>query len=293
MDAHRRAPYDAAHGFYLVRAGFLAAFCGRYLGLRTVVSARGNDLDRAVFDPAARAGVLRALDLCDVVTAVSHDLARKARALAPRARVEVVANGVDATLFRPLPADAGRRAELALEGRAVVGFSGELRVKKGLVPLLDALGRLSETRALALLAVGGVRRDDEGLLALLRRRHPRLAVALLDWREPADLPALYALMDVFAHPSLRDGLPNALLEAMACARPVVAADAGGIPDVVAHGAQGLLVGPGDADALTAALSTLLDDQRRAAALGQAAREIVARDFTPEREIERYLALYAG
>ena len=289
--AQRRARYDAIHGFYLVQAGFIAAYAGRYLGIRSLVGARGNDLDRAPFDPTARAGILRALDLADVVTAVSHDLARKARALQPQAQVEVVANGVDTGLFRPLARDERRRAALALEGRAIVGFSGELRVKKGLVPLVDALGRLSETRPLALLLAGGVRRDDEGLLALLRRRHPRLAVAALDWCEPAELPARYALMDVFVHPSLRDGLPNALLEAMACARPVVAAAAGGIPDALRDGEQGLLVEPGDAEALGAAIARLLDDREAARRLGAAARRRVASEFTLEREVSGYLRVY--
>ncbi len=289
--AHRRDAYDVVHGFYLVRAGFVAAYAGRYLGLRALVSARGNDLDRALFDPATRAGTLRALDLADVVTAVSHDLARKARALAPQARVEVVANAVDADLFRPLARDARLLAELALEGCAVVGFCGELRLKKGLVPLLEALTRLAETRRVALLVVGGVRRDDEGLLALFRKRQARVALALRDWREPHELPPLYALMDVFAHPSLRDGLPNAALEAMACGRPIVATAAGGLPDALRDGVEGRLVEPGDAVALAAALAELLDDPARAAALGARARERVRRDFTPERELQRYLDIY--
>jgi glycosyltransferase involved in cell wall biosynthesis len=293
VGAHRQAPYDALHGFYLVRAGFLAAYAGRYLGVPALVSARGNDLDRALFDPTARAGILRALDLATVVTAVSRDLARKARALAPEARVEVVANGVDATLFRPQPRDARRLASLALEGRAIVGFSGELRLKKGLVPLLEALARLGETRPVSLLAVGGVRRDDEAVLTLFRRRHAHVPIATLDWRDAAELPSLYALMDVFAHPSLRDGLPNALLEAMACARPCVATTAGGIPDALRDGVEGRLVEPGDAGALAAAIAELLDDRGRAQRLGQAARERVESEFTPEREIERYLELYAS
>lgn len=289
--AHRQTPYDALHGFYLVRAGFLAAYAGRYLGVPALVSARGNDLDRALFDPAARAGILCALDQAHVVTAVSHDLARKARALSPAARVEVVPNGVDAELFRPQARDARRLAALALEGRAIVGFCGELRLKKGLLPLLEALARLAETRPVALLAVGGVRRDDEAVLTLFRRRHAHVPIATLDWRDAADLPALYALMDVFAHPSLRDGLPNALLEAMACARPCVATAAGGIPDALRDGREGRLVEPGDAVALAAAMAELLDDRERAARLGHAARARVEREFTPRRELERYLELY--
>jgi glycosyltransferase involved in cell wall biosynthesis len=289
--AHAASPYDVVHGLYVVRSGFLAAYAGGWLGAASVVSARGNDLDRAVLDPARTAAVLFALGHATVVTAVSAELGDKARALAPGARVEVVPNGVDAALFRPLtPARAARRS-YALDGRAVIGFAGELRHKKGLVVLLDALAALAARRPVALHAAGGVRADAEGALALYRARHPEAAITVLPWRPADELPPLYALMDVFVHPSLHDGMPNALLEAMACARPVVAAAAGGIPDVVRDGTDGLLVPPGDAAALAAAVERVLDDRPRAARLGEAGRARVARDFTPEAEAARYEALY--
>ncbi len=98
-------------------------------------------------------------------------------------------------------------------------------------------------------------------------------------------------MDVCVHPSLHDGLPNALLEAMACARPIVATTAGGIPDVLRDRQEGLLVEPGDVPALAAAIERLLDDPALARACGQAARARVLAEFTPAREVERYLALY--
>src|SRR4029077_19007121 len=99
------------------------------------------------------------------------------------------------------------------------------------------------------------------------------------------------LMEVFVHPSLRDGLPNALLEAMACARPVVAARAGGIPDVVRDGLDGLLVAPGSVDELCAGIAAVLDDASRAAALGRAARARVISDFSPQSELRAYRELY--
>lgn len=288
---HRERPYDLLHGFYLVRSGFLAAYAGGYLDVPSVVSARGNDLDRSVLDPSAAPFVLKALELATCVTAVSRDLARKAAALVPGARVELVPNGVDAHVFRPVVPDRELARALGLDGRSVVGFSGELRRKKGLTVLLPALAALARERPVTLLAAGGVRADDAGLLELFRRQHPGVHLAMLPPRAPRDLPPLYALMDVFVHPSLRDGMPNALLEAMACARPVVAAAAGGIPDVVRDGRDGLLVAPGDAGALAGALARLLDDRGLAARVSGEARERVRRDFTPEAEAARYRALH--
>jgi len=100
-------------------------------------------------------------------------------------------------------------------------------------------------------------------------------------------------MDAFVHPSLRDGTPNALLEAMACGRPVVGSTAGGIPDVVRDGRDGLLVPPGDARALAAALRGLIGDRAAARALGRAGRARVTRDFSPEAEAAGYQSLYRG
>jgi glycosyltransferase involved in cell wall biosynthesis len=288
---HEREAYDVVHGFYLSRAGFLAAYAGRYLDVPSIVSARGNDLDRAVLDPGRAAFVLRALDLADRVTAVSADLARKAQALAPWARVDVVPNGVDARTFRPVRPDRALARRLGLEGREVVGFAGELRQKKGLTVLLPALASLAGRRPVTLLAAGGVRADDEGYVTLFRRDHPHLHVATTEMRPARELARVYALMDVFVHPSLHDGLPNAMLEALACARPVVASTAGGIPDVVRHGREGLLVPPADAGALATAVAALLDDRPRAIALGRAGRERVRAAFTPGAEIARYRALY--
>jgi glycosyltransferase involved in cell wall biosynthesis len=288
---HAEAPFDVVHGFYLVRAGFLAAYAGGYLGIPSVASARGNDLDRTLLDPGRTAFVLRALDLATAVTAVSVDLGRKAAALAPDARVEVIGNGVDAETFRPVRRDPALARSLGLQGRSVVGFTGELRQKKGIVVLMEALAGLSPERRVSLLAVGGVRADDAGLFALLERKHPAVHVALVAHREARELPAYYALMDAFVHPSLRDGMPNAVLEAMACSRPVVATTAGGIPDVVRHERDGLLVAPGDASSLGAALGRVLDDRGAARALGRSGRDRVARDFSPRREAESYQSLY--
>jgi len=225
------------------------------------------------------------------VTAVSRDLARKASALCPSARVEVVPNGVDTRVFRPVSPDRELLRTLGLAGRAVLGFSGELRRKKGLTVLLPALAELARERPVTLLAAGGVRADDLGTVELFRRQHPEVHLVALPPRDPAALPPVYALMDVFVHPSLRDGLPNGLLEAMACGRPVVAAAAGGIPDAVRDGTDGLLVDPGDVGALVGALRRVLDDRDLAARLGAAGRERVRRDFTPEVEVRRYRALH--
>ncbi len=286
--------WDIIHGIYLTSPGFVAVMAGRYLGIPSVVSARGNDLDRSLFDPVRFAQTVWALDHAGAVTANTSDLARRARTAAPRCEPRLVANGVDTSLFAPTPPDEVLRAQHAQGGTPLIAFFGEARLKKGLPVLLNAFGALCRERAAAppqLLLVGGVRESDAALIRVFRAQHPYAELRVLPHVDHNQLPAWYALADIVVLPSLHDGLPNALLEAMACARPIVASAVGGMLDVLSDGARGCLVPPGDPTALMRALSQLLDDRARAERLGIAARRYVLRELGPERELAGNLAIY--
>jgi glycosyltransferase involved in cell wall biosynthesis len=263
------------------------------LGVPSVVSARGNDVDRAAMDPAKAAHVLFALSNATLVTANAGVLAKKARALAPGQQVLIVPNGVDAALFSPGPPDAAVRAELDIGDRPIVCFCGEARAKKGLGTLLLAARELGKERPLALVLLGGVRGgSDTELVDVYRRQAGEPLVRVVPHSPPADVVRFLRTAAVVALPSLRDGLPNALLEAMACGAPVVGTTVGGFLDVVRSGENGWLVPPRDPPALAGAIRTLLDDRALAVRLGAAAREHVATSFTPERELATNLEAYA-
>jgi glycosyltransferase involved in cell wall biosynthesis len=291
INRHRQQPFDVLHAYYVTQLAFVGVYAGRTLGLPTIVSARGNDLDRAVFDPAKTAQVLSALQQADAITANSRDLVRKALALAPTRSIHLIPNGVDAKHFRSTPRDEQLARSLGLEGRSVIGFVGEARSKKGLASLLIAYRAMAQQRPAVLLLVGGVRRDGKELLKVFQKQQPDLPIVVVPYIASEALPAHYNLIDVLVLPSLRDGLPNALLEGMACERAVVATTAGGIPDAIIDGENGRLVAPGDTSALAAAIIDLIDDVELRKRLGQAARVTVLRDFTLEQELEMNLALY--
>ncbi|MBE7555913.1 MAG: glycosyltransferase family 4 protein [Anaerolineales bacterium] len=291
---HTRTRFDLLHGYYLVGAGFVTVYAGRYLDLPSIVSARGNDLERTVFDPAQAGSILWALAHATAVTAVSTDLARKARALAPGREVQVVPNGVDVTLFTPAPRDDSLATRLGLDDGPLVGFVGEARLKKGLAILLPAFARVAAefTPTPRLVLVGGARSEATDILRVFQAQSPSVPVSTIPHTAHADLPSLYNLLDVLALPSLQDGLPNALLEGMACGRAIVASEVGGIPDAAQHDKNSLLVPPGEVGALAEAILTLLRQPEKRAALGQAAQETVSRQFTPARELAANLELYA-
>ncbi|MDO9171858.1 MAG: glycosyltransferase [bacterium] len=190
----------------------------------------------------------------------------------------LIPNGV------PIPAepgnDAGRRRVRAEFGLAddtpVLGTVGRVVEAKGYEHLLAALVALRETRPrLRWLAVGdGDRRSD----LTARAAAAGLGDAVIWAGRRDDVNDLLAAMDVWVMSSVREGLPVALLEAMAACRPIVATNVGGIPDAVRDGSEGLLVPPADPAALAAAIAQLLADPTRAAGLAAAARRRAQADY---------------
>ena len=297
--SHEQQPFDLLHAYFLPQAGFLAAYLGRYIGIPSVVSIRGNDVERAAFDPAKFSHVAFALQHARAVTTNAHGLAHKAKAFHER-DITVIPNGVDTGHFKPLPFNEALAASLGLKRgtshkniqQLVLGFVGELREKKGLQTLLDAYTKINMERPATLLIVGQPRvGNDQVLFEEYRQSNPNVQIVVTGYVSHADLPAYYSLMDVFLHPSLRDGLPNALLEAMACGKLVVTTPVGGMKDVIVDGENGLFVPAQSPDELARVVLDLLANPDQQARLGQAARQTVQAQYQPGTELEGNLNLY--
>lgn len=277
---------DLVFGHFAGEAGFLAVVHGRLADVRSVVSIRGNDLDRGSFGDDGFARLVWTLQHADRVGAVTREHVRKAGVLALRDDVMWTPNVVDPERFPPTPPDPHVLAELGLAvDDEPLGFSGELRPRKGMHLLLDALARLANSRPrVCLVLLGGVHPEARpAFVAGVRERGLSDRIHEVPFSDPAFLPARLACCRVLVFPSLADGLPNALLEAMACARPCVASAVGGALDAIEDGQNGLLTAPGDPAALARACDSLLADPARAHGLGLAARLRVARSFGPARE----------
>ena len=232
------------------------------------------------------------------VTAPSDDLCQRAERLgADRGKLQTVPYGVDSARFAPNPAvrHAVRR-ELSLGDAPVVFTAGRLVRKKGFEYLVDAARDLGKTHPATrvLIAGEGDLRDE------LERRVADVApgrVTLLGNRSQSEIARLVAAADVVVVPSVRDeagnvdGLPNFALEALASATPVVATYAGGLPQAIENGANGLLVAERDAPALATMVGALLDQPEWARSLGARARDRAIREFGWGGVAERFEAAY--
>lgn len=205
------------------------------------------------------------------------------------AKVVVIRNGVDLAGWPASKIDRQKkRLELRLGASDVlVGAIGRLDRQKGFATLVEAMARLKETPLRCVILGDGPERGR--LEALIRRHHLERTVWLLG--EKTEIPSWLSAFDLYCLPSLWEGLPNALLEAMALGLPVVASRVDGVPEAVTSGKDGLLVPPAKPAALAAALKSLAGDPQKRADLGAAAKAAVSERFTLRRMIDEYERAY--
>lgn len=196
-----------------------------------------------------------------------------------RERIRLVHHGVDVRRFRPVPRDARRRP-----GPPGIISVGRLVEKKGHADLLAACRLLKDRHQRFRLEVYGDGPLRQRLEAEIARLDLGEEVALLGPRARGELlPALqgadvFALTPVVTADGDRDGIPNVLLEAMACGLPAVTTSVGGIGEVITHGRSGLLASPRDVAAIAGHLLSLLADHGTRRRLGEAARRTVVERF---------------
>ncbi|MBP6178911.1 MAG: glycosyltransferase family 4 protein [Anaerolineales bacterium] len=292
VEEHKREPFDLVHAYFLPQAGFVAAYTGKYLNIPSVVSIRGNDIERSAFDPGRFSHVMYALQNASAVTTNAIELAKKAKAFIDRP-IHIIPNGVDTDLFKKVAKNNALAKSLGLdEQRFVVGFAGELRSKKGFSTLLLGYTQINKMVPCTLLIVGSVRAGEyQQAFEDFHRNNPDTRIVVTGSVPHKDLPAYYSLMDVFVHPSLRDGMPNAILEAMACELPVVATPVGGIMEVIEDGITGKTVPVRDVATFVKTTINLLRDTEERTRLGKSAREKVLNDYAPEKELRANLEIY--
>ncbi len=249
-----------------------------------------NPALRAVFVALERR-LSRKTDAVVCVSDSVRDLSRAHR-LVPEDRLTVIKNGID--FDRPLPSESedirSIVSGLGLESaRPLIGTVARLDPVKGLAVLLRAVPRIRERLPSARLVIVGGGADRARLETLARELEIRECVHFLG--ERTDAPAWMGRFDVFVLPSLQEALPYVILEAAALEKPVVVSEVGGIRELVRNEETGLLVPPGDPEALAAAVIRLAEDPALAASLGKKLRSALSQEYTLSRMVRQTEDLY--
>jgi glycosyltransferase involved in cell wall biosynthesis len=215
----------------------------------------------------------------------------------PRPRIHCIPNGVAIPAARTAETGASARAVLAesnprlrpVDGAPVVVYAGRFETSKGIDHLIAAWKRVCARRPHARLWLAG----DGPESPAIRRQVESLDLAdqVIPLGVLSDIDLLLAAADLFVMPAVEAGPSLALLEAMAAATPLVAADTSGTREVMTDGVHGLLVPPGNVDAMSAAIGRLLDRRPEALQLGAAAREHVSRHFSLANMVREHVTLF--
>jgi glycosyltransferase involved in cell wall biosynthesis len=225
------------------------------------------------------------------VICVSEDLRRQClRAGVPGPRCLLVENGIDLDAYAPSADAAEAKRRLGLRpDRPVIGAVGRLSAEKRFDVLIRAVDRLLARGSEVQLVIAGEGEEEARLRALIDELGRAGSIRLLGFQ--TDTIPLYRAMDVFALSSLREGLPNVLLEAMATGVPIVATRVGGVPRVIHHEENGLLVEPGDPAGLAESLARLLGDAPFRDSLRLVGRLTVEAHYSFETRMQKIRAIY--
>ena len=228
--------------------------------------------------------------LTDVFTCVSESARQYThrRAHVPLNKLVVTPNGVDASEC-DAPVMAPPPEWRLPEGAPVVAFVGRLDRQKNPLLLLRAAARVVREAPETVFAFAGTGRLETQCRAEADRLGLSGSVRWLGWLP--DTRPLLARMDLVALPSSWEGMPNVILEAMACGKPAVATNVGGCPELIVEGETGFLVPPGDEAALADRILRLLRDAALRQRLGAAAHERVEREFSITAMVEKNESLY--
>lgn len=285
--ALRAARVDIVHN-YLLRANLVGTISARLARIPVVLCSKRGCHERRGFELISAKIGNRLADRVTVNADAVRDFVHDNEGC-PREKMVVIPSGVDTDRFRPLPATHFKARLGLLEARRIVGVVTRMRVRKGVEEFIRAIARVRETQPDAHGVIVGEVSLDESLQTLVRSLGLEAHLSLLGRR--SDMPEVLSAFDVFVLSSHDEGMSNAILEAMAMEKPVVATDVGGTAEVVRHGQSGLLVPAKDPEALAVAIGEMLSQPTRAREMGRCGRCIVEEGFSAHSMVQQMERLY--
>ncbi|WP_289500636.1 glycosyltransferase [Gloeocapsopsis sp. IPPAS B-1203] len=282
--------FDIFHAFFINETGYLTTLIARENSIPVINSVRGSDLHKHIFNPTLHAQMVWVLENSSWVTFVSQDLYNRATLFAPTVQTKssVFWNSIEPINFTQLPLP---RLVDKLQG-LVIGSVGRFRDKKGIEYLLDACVELKEEIDFTLLLVGDFAEKEceywQQEIASSSISENILITGIVERKEAlAYLPHI----DIFAIPSLHDGCPNAMLEAMLSGRAIVGTNVDAIGGILVDEVDALVVNPASSEELAIALRSLASQPQLRHKLGDAAKRKAIAAFSPTVEQQHWQEVY--
>ena len=286
----RQYQFDLFHAFFINEMGFITTLLARECDRPVINSIRGADLHKHIFDGKQQGHICWTLQNSDWTTFVSRDLMKRARILVPEITNRSAAfwnsiNPIDLSqLPKPPLADC-------LKG-TVISSVGNFRDKKGLEYLLDACANLDRQTEITLLLVGNfVEKERDYWQRELTESGIADKIVITGKISRDEALAYLPYTDIFAIPSLNDGCPNALLEAMLAGKAIVGTNVDAIGEIIEHEVNGLLVNPASSKELNLALIRLIQQPQLRQQFGLAAQAKVRSHLAPVVERRNWQGIY--
>ena len=288
--AYRLAQYlqsakpDLVHCHSRRGADMLGGLAASFADIPAIVSRRVDNTEMRLVAALRYRPFARIIAISEAIATVlrDHDIAAE--------RIEVIRSAVDTARFAQSVDRAAFRAEFGIpEAALVIGTAGQLIPRKGHRYLLQAAAELRVSHPDFRLIIFGEGQLDNELRVQAAELGLGEVAQFAGFRD--DLDDFLGCIDIFAHPALAEGLGVATLKAAAAGVPVVAFDAGGVPEAVIDGETGLLVPAEDAAALRDAIAILLESSELRDRLGRAGRERMQNEFSIATMVDRHEQLY--
>lgn len=227
-----------------------------------------------------------ALKKFDYVVAVSAQIREiLINSKIPKEKISIISNGIDINEFKNISASI--RSDLGIkDNEVVIGTIGRLSEEKGHKHLLNISRSIFKEHPFVIFLIIG----DGNLKNYYEKKYSEQFIIFTGFR--TDIAALLRSMDIFVLPSLTEGLPIALLEAMAAKLPIVASDVGAIPMVVKNNESGYLVPPGNEKVLKRSILSLVKNKEKREKFGGIGYSIVENEFSEDKTVNSYLNLYS-
>jgi glycosyltransferase involved in cell wall biosynthesis len=282
---HAREQFDLFHSFFLYPVGYVAGLVSRRFRIPSVVTVVGNDIKKYTFSPEKAAICRMGLENAERVVGLSRDLVEMADALVRiEEKFRIIYNSVNVP-------DYCRNRRSTKQGTTRIGCAGIFKYAKGLPYLLKAAALLKHEYDFVLELRGRLRESETPVFdKMLEQTGMSGHVHLLEPVAHERIAEWLDSLDLFVLPSVSEGCPNILMEAMASGVPSIATKTGAADELIENGTSGLIVPWGDSKALAEAMSRMMHNPERALSMGLAGRERM-RKFSTDREFCAWRELY--